>query len=131
VHREFADVGVGGKNIIFDLIAFEMRVDVVFDFFVIGAGQRARAKFHNFLCILHRALAVNGRHRAAVRRKRQFRRVDGGRSGSRLIFLLGYAFVAGTSHQKESECQQHPRQGLRASHYACFSFAWRLARCFG
>ena len=69
----FAFGRVGGENVVLNLIALQVGGDVLLDLLVIRAAQRARAEFHYVFHILHGAIAVECRRRAAVGRERERR----------------------------------------------------------
>src|SRR5204863_8846355 len=60
---------VGGEDVVLDLIALQVRGDVVLYLLVTGAAQRTRTEGHNLFHVLHSTVAVEGRERSLVGRK--------------------------------------------------------------
>src|SRR6202140_666780 len=135
VHRKLAFWSVGGEGVVLDLISLQVRDDVLLDLLVTRAAHRTRAKLHNVLHILHRAIAVERGRRPAVGRERE-RRTGGvcqSRSGSWRSLAVSAVLVVVAREHGQHCCQQNPPEGLRShhSHYACACFSFRAWRCLG
>ena len=59
-HRKLAFGSVGGEGVVFHMVVFEMRQDVVFKLLVIGAADGARAESDHLAGVLQRAGGVEG-----------------------------------------------------------------------
>ena len=64
--RELPFHGVGGKGVVFDLIAFEVVEDVAFELLVILAAHIARAEGGDLAGVLEGAFGIDVRERGVV-----------------------------------------------------------------
>ena len=127
VNRKLALGRIGGKDVVLDLIAFQMRGNVLFDFLVTGTAQRSRTELHNLFHILHGTIAIRGRQRTIIRGKIQG--LDRGRACRDGCILGRGVLIAIAGDHCQPARQQDPRKPLHSAHHAFFS---RLAaRCLG